>query len=274
MYISNIIKQRIPEWKKDVLERDKDKVIVIDGREGSGKSVLAQQLASALDPNFNIDKIAFNSIQFISKIKSPKRKKGDCIILDEAFSAANSRASMSSVNRAMIGIATEMRQLNLFVIIVLPSFFDLDKYFAIWRCDVLLHVYFNKEGKRGNYIIFPFHKKKRLYLNGKKLYDYNCVKSPYPPCAFTKGYVVDEMEYRKRKAEAFRVRAVSGREEMWKERTIKLILFLKKNYGLIDKEIAEITGSTMDAMRKLRQEYVKKKAQEKEIMEASKGELD
>jgi len=244
MYLANIIKQRIPIWKKDVLVKDKDKTLVIDGREGSGKSVLAQQLASALDPEFNIEKIAFNADQFIAMIKDPKRKKGDCIVLDEAFSSANTRASMSSVNRAMIGIATEMRQLNLFVIIVLPSFFDLDKYFAVWRCDVLLHVYFNKKGDRGNYIIFPFHTKKKLYLNGKKLYNYNCVKSPYPVCSFGKGYIVDELEYRKRKAEAFRVRKLSSREQKWKERFERSLVYLIKKDGLTAQKIAEIIGVT------------------------------
>lgn len=244
VYIANIMKQRIPAWKKDVLEKDKDKNIVIDGREGSGKSVLAQQLAAELDPDFNIDKIAFNSDQFISLVKDPKRKKGDCIVLDEAFNAANSRASMSSVNKAMIGVATEMRQLNLFIIIVLPSFFDLDRYFAVWRCDVLLHVYFNKKGDRGNYIIFPFHTKKNLYIKGKKMYNYNVIKSPYPVCSFAKGYVVDELDYRTKKAEAFRIRKISQREEMWKERFEKSLFLIKDELKLTDQEIADKLGLT------------------------------
>jgi ABC-type antimicrobial peptide transport system ATPase subunit len=129
--MDKIMMQFIPKWKREVLTKDQDKVIGIDGREGSGKSVLAQQLAVELDPNFNIDKIAFNADKFMRMIKDPARKKGDCIILDEAFLSANSRSAMSTINKSMVGLATEMRQLNLFVIVVLPSFFDLDKYFAL-----------------------------------------------------------------------------------------------------------------------------------------------
>ena len=42
----------------------------------SGKSVLAMQLASYLDPNFNLDQVVFNSDQFLKLIKDPKTKKG------------------------------------------------------------------------------------------------------------------------------------------------------------------------------------------------------
>lgn len=227
---------QIPRWKNDVLKKDKDKVIVIDGREGSGKSALAQQLASNLDPEFNIDKITFTAEEFMNAVKSPSRKKGDCIILDEAFLAANSRSAMSQINKAMVGLATEMRQLNLFVIICLPSFFDLDKYFALWRTDLLIHTYFDKQGNRGRYILWGASKKKQLYLNGKKFYNYSCVKSPYPACRFNKGYAVEEEEYRKRKQEAFRKEKVSQREVMWKERALKLI----KEFKLSPTAVGEV----------------------------------
>jgi energy-coupling factor transporter ATP-binding protein EcfA2 len=240
-FLDPIILQYVPNWQKDVLKRDKDKVIVVDGREGCGKSVLAQQLASHLDPEFNINKIAFNAEQFMSMIKSPDRKKGDCIILDEAFLASNARSSLSQVNKAMVGLATEMRQLNLFVIIVLPTYFDLDRYFAIWRTDMLLHVFFNKEGDRGFYYAYNHEKKKNLYLKGKKFYNYNMVKTGLPVCRFRKGYVVDEEEYRKKKAEAFREEKAPGRfEQRYKDRMVKLILYLVKEQGMNYEQIGNI----------------------------------
>ena len=116
----------------------------------------------------------------------------------------------------MIGVATEMRQRNLFVIIVIPSFFDLDKYFALWRCRCLIHVYFAKDGSRGRYILFPKSAKKYLYLTGKKFYDYSKPKSPYPPCTFKNHYTVDEMDYRRKKAESFKKRVVSNMARRWK----------------------------------------------------------
>lgn len=258
VFIDNLIAAKIPKWTAEVMKKDDDKTFLIDGREGTGKSAFGFQLAMALDKDFNLNKICFNSDQFIKTIKSPERKKGDCIVLDEAFSAASARASLSAVNKAMIAVATEMRQLNLYVIIILPTFFDLDRYFAIWRCDSLFHVYKDKAGNRGRYIIFPFHKKKQLYLKGKKGYYYGCVKSPYPACRFNKGYVVDELEYRKRKAEAFRERKMGVIETKWKDRTINAIINLSEKHAFADQEIAEVVDISVDNVRYIKTEYFKK----------------
>lgn len=252
VYIDNILASAIERFKDEVLNKDKDKHLLIDGREGSGKSIFAMQLAKALDKDFNIDKIAFNSDQFISLVKDTKRKKGDCILLDEAFSSASARSSLSQINKAMIAVATEMRQLNLFIIIVLPSFFDLDKYFAIWRCDTLLHVYFNKKGDRGQYIIFPFKKKLKLYINGKKTYNYNVVKSPYPACRFEKLWVVDEFQYRERKAKAFRTRQLGVRDLRWKNRCLKLMNHLFYDLKYSNEEIGKVIEETEASVKETR----------------------
>jgi energy-coupling factor transporter ATP-binding protein EcfA2 len=249
--IDDITAQQIPRIRRDVLKKDRDKFIVIDGREGTGKSVFAMQLAKVLDADFNIDKIAFNADTFIKLLKSKDRKKGDCILLDEAFSSANSRSSLSQINRAMMTVATEMRQLNLFIIMVLPTFFDLDKYFAIWRCETLFHVYYNKKGKRGQYIIFPFNKKKMLYIKGKKLYNYGLVKSPYPPCSFTKQYVVEEKDYRLKKASAFKKRETTITEKKWRERTRELLKYLRIKYNEPEEELGKLVGMRQNKVNRL-----------------------
>lgn len=255
VFIDDIPAKSIPRFKREVLKKDRDKYILIDGREGAGKSLLAMQWSKVLDPNFTIDKVAFNADQFIKLVKSPNRKKGDCILLDEAFSSASARSSLSHINKAMITVATEMRQLNLFVIIVLPSFFDLDKYFAIWRCDTLLHVYYNKKGNRGQYIIFPFRKKLKLYIKGKKTYNYSCVKSPYPACRFIKQWVVDQMAYRKKKMEAFIERKQSLMDKVWKERALKMMMFAKEKMHLTNKEIGELIGERKGNTDKMMEQW-------------------
>jgi len=237
-FIDPIIKEQIKDIKKAVTKKDRDFVMVIDGEEGSGKSVLAQQLAKGFDPNFNINNICFNANQFMMRLKnSPKYS---CILLDEAYNAANARASLTEVNRAMVGVATEMRQRNLFVIIVLPSFFDLDKYFALWRCKSLIHVYFDEEGDRGRYIIFPKTAKKYLYLNGKKFYDYSKPKSPYPACRFNNYYTVDETEYRQKKAMAFKRRVVSNMAKRWKKQRDGFINEFYHNYNIPSTQFEKI----------------------------------
>src|SRR3989337_2972665 len=129
--IDPILKPELDKIINRVTKKDLDWVCVVDGEEGVGKSVFAQQLAKYLDPTFNLDNLVFTADEFIKQIKAPENKKGKAVLLDEAFNSANARASMSEVNRSLAGVATEMRQKNLYVIIVLPSIFDLDRYFAL-----------------------------------------------------------------------------------------------------------------------------------------------
>jgi ABC-type dipeptide/oligopeptide/nickel transport system ATPase component len=238
-FMDDLIRRELDKVKERVLKKDRDWIAVIDGEEGVGKSVLAQQIAKYLDPDFNLDRIVFNSDEFIKAIKDPKTKIGSCIVLDEAFNAINNRASLSEVNRSMIGVATEMRQRNLFILIVIPSFFDLDRYFALWRCRSLINVYFTENEDR-NYIIFPKESKKYLYLNGKKTYSYSKPRSPFPPCSFSNYYCVDEIAYREKKAEAFKKRIVSQQARNWMTQRDAYIKHLVKEFGLTMDEVAKL----------------------------------
>lgn len=238
-FIAPIFAAELDKVKHRVLTKDRDWIAVVDGEEGVGKSVLAQQIARYLDPDFTIDKIVFNSQDFLKIIKDPATKKGSCIVLDEAFNAANNRASLSEVNRSMIGVATEMRQKNLFVLFVIPSFFDLDKYFALWRCRALVHVFFDDKEDR-HYIIFPKDFKKYLYLAGKKTYNYSKPKSPFPAFKFPNHYTVDEDNYREKKADAFKKRVVSFRAQQWLAQRNAYIKFILKNMGLNQTDVSKI----------------------------------
>lgn len=237
-YMSPILEEQLDNAREAVEKRDRDFVIAIDGEEGSDKSVLAQQVAKKLDPDFNIENIVFNADQFIERIK--KAKKNSCILLDEAFSASSSRGALTEINRSMVAVATEMRQRNLYVLIVLPTFFDLDKYFALWRCRALFHVYFNKNGGRGSFIIFPKSAKKYLYLNGKKHYNYSKPASPFPACSFPNKYTVDETEYRQKKAEAFNKRTVSNQAKKWKLQRDSLVNECYHNRDVASREFEKI----------------------------------
>ena len=119
-------------------KKDKDCVLVVDGREGSGKSTLAFQVAKYVDPSFNIDRIVFSPDEFREAVF--KAKKGQAIVYDEAFTGFSSRASLSPINRVLVSLAMQMRQKNLCILIVLPTIFMLDKYMALFRTRALLHV--------------------------------------------------------------------------------------------------------------------------------------
>jgi energy-coupling factor transporter ATP-binding protein EcfA2 len=222
----------IPKIKK----KDFDWVWVVDGGEGSGKSVLAQQLAKVLDPNFNIDRMCMTPKEFTKAIL--RAKKGQCVVFDEAFTGLSSRASLTEINKLLVSLMMEMRQKNLFVIIVMPTFFLLDRYVALFRARGLFHVYL-KGGKRGRWIYFNNKKKKLLYLMGKKLYDYSKPRSSFRG-RFMDQYTINEGEYRKKKGEALREKSRSTRAETYKSQRDTLFWILHKKFKQNQAGIARV----------------------------------
>lgn len=184
---------------KDVVKKDWDMVFIIDGVEGGGKSVLAQQCAKYCDPDFSIERICFKPGEFRKAILTAG--KYQAIVYDEAYTGLSSRAAMSLINKTLVSLLAEIRQKNLFVFIVMPCFFDLDKYAALWRSRALLHVYVGENWSRGLFAFYNSQKKKELYMLGKKFYSY---KKPTPNFygRFYNHYTVDEAEYRKKKKES------------------------------------------------------------------------
>lgn len=156
----------IPSLQK----KDKDCVIVIDGREGSGKSTFALQLAKYVDNSFDLNRVVFSPDNFREAIL--KAKKGQAIVYDEAFTGFSSRASLSPINRVLVSLAMQMRQKNLFIVIVLPTIFLLDRYMALFRTRALIHVYENK-GIRGYFRLYNYKVKKLLILLGAKTMSYS-----------------------------------------------------------------------------------------------------
>ena len=151
-------------------DKDKDYIIVVDGREGAGKSTLAIQIGKYVDSTFNLDRVVFSPDEFRAAVLSAK--KGQCIIYDEAFTGFSSRNSLSPINHVLVSLAMQMRQKNLFIIIVLPTIFLLDKYMALFRTRVLIHV-FESKGNRGYFKLFNFRLKKYLILTGQKTMSYS-----------------------------------------------------------------------------------------------------
>ena len=149
---------------------NEDCVMAVDGAEGVGKSTLAFQIGKRLDPTLNLSRVVFTPEDFREAILKAKKKQ--CIIFDEAFTGFSSRASLSGVNKTLVSLMMQMRQKNLTVIIVLPTFFLLDKYVALFRTRFLVHVYKNKSVK-GYFRVYNRQKKKLLFLAGRQTYSYN-----------------------------------------------------------------------------------------------------
>lgn len=251
IYIDGIVKKALDDAINKFLKKDGDFIICIDGREGSGKSVLAQQIgyymAYNLKTPFTVDNVVFKAKSFKETVINAK--KFSVIVWDEALSGLFSRSAMLNTNKEIVDLLAEIRQKNLAIIIVLPSFFDLDKYVSVWRSSLLLHTYLNPETlDRGYYKIYTYQQKKKLYFTGKKLYEYDHTK-PLANARFVAGYTVDEKKYREKKLKEFRAysdeKEDKANEMLMSERKYLAALFrvnkyVSDNYGVTQKVLCEI----------------------------------
>jgi hypothetical protein len=227
-YLKTILDQA-----KDVIKKDWDLVFCIDGQEGAGKSLLAQQCAKYVDPSLCIERITFKPEEFKQAIVNAE--KFQAVVFDEAYSGLTARAAMSRINKSIVQMLAEIRQKNLFVFIVMPTFFDLDKYVALWRSRGLFHVYVDGNMKRGFFRYYNYDKKKELYVSGKKFYNY-FKPPPNFYAKFPNKYMVDEGSYRAKKLEALNANIEVDERE-------RIIVRMKKT-GLSSLEIAGYMGLT------------------------------
>ncbi len=210
-----------------VKKKDFDWLMVVDGLEGSGKSVMAFQIAKVLDPNFSHKQIAFTSNDFIKLVVNAKRFS--CVVFDEAFTGLSSRASLSEINQLLVSLMMECRQKNLFIILVMPSFFMLDKYAALHRAKGLFHIAMRK-GMRGYWYYYNRQGKKMLYLTGKKFYEYGGVK-PIIKGVFRDQYMVNEEEYRNMKRLSLNRKRRNTRAQVYKSQRDTLFWIMIKELG-------------------------------------------
>ena len=195
LYIDGYHKKNL-DTAKTVVKKDWDMVFVYDGYEGTGKSVKMMQDAFYCDPTLTLNRITFNPKDFKEAVK--KAKKYQAVCLDEAYGGLSSKGAMSAINKAIVQMLTVIREKNLFIFIVLPTFFDLQKYVALWRSRVLIHVYADDDFNRGYFEFYDKHRKLKLYVSGKKFYSYSGAKPNFRG-SFTNTYVVDEQSYRDKK---------------------------------------------------------------------------
>jgi len=179
------------------IKKDWDYLFVIDGEVGAGKSVFTMAMAYYVsEGKLNLDNICFNPKQFKEAVL--KANKYDAIVFDEAFRGLSARTSLSQTNTSIVSMLQEIRQKNLFVFIVLPSIWDLDKYVALHRCKGLFHVHTGDNKQRG---FFKFYKREKLHMmfaNPMK-WRYKYPAAPQFKGRFTNYYALNEKDYRKKK---------------------------------------------------------------------------
>ena len=176
--------------------RDKDYVMLASGYEGAGKSTWAIQVAKYVDHNFCLDRVVFTPEEFREAVNTAS--KGQAIVYDEAVTGLTAGGSITKVGRLLKSLMMQMRQKNLFILIVIPSVFELNKYAVLHRAMCLFHIL----EKKGRHSWVGYNKKdtKRTYIMGKKTHSMR-VRSRFTG-RFYGNLPLDEVLYKKKKQEA------------------------------------------------------------------------
>ena len=219
--------------KGSLSKKDKDYVMLIDGYEGAGKSTFGQQIGKWVDPSLNLSRICMTAEEFHKAIN--EAPKDSCVIYDEAVTGMSAGDSIAKVGKVLKALMMQMRQKNLFVIIIIPSVFELNRYTVLSRARSFFHVYENK-GMRGFYVGYNQRDLKNLYLKGKQFYNYK-VRS-YFNGRFWGKYTVNEEAYREKKNKAMqntekKQTALEQKHTKQRNLAFKMLLDLGMTYNQI-----------------------------------------
>lgn len=206
VYVDGRLFELLKGFKDAVQKHNTSVVLIVDGRSGMGKTTLSNQIGIIFDKSYNLNKIHYAPQTFLEggegKIGLVNAKAGDFILFDEAMLISN-RSVLSQINRMIVQSMSMIRSKRIYVCFCVNSLFDLDKNLAIYRADLLLHVYGESLISRGRFATFfrgkdGIDRLKQLYLLGRKYYEYNKPKSNFIG-AFTKEFIVNEEEYERQK---------------------------------------------------------------------------
>lgn len=145
-YLDNKLSEELKIYVNDMIDSNEDLVLLIDGPEGAGKSLLSRQIAYYLktlfdsrqhEAFFGVENVHFDINEYIKS--SLEGKKYQINILDESRKVLNRRRAMAKDPVRFTNYLSECRAKNQVHLILLPSYCDVDKYIVMWRTKGLLH---------------------------------------------------------------------------------------------------------------------------------------
>jgi hypothetical protein len=240
VYMDGYLKSNL-ETVKEFIDNDFDGVGIIDGMEGSGKSELGKQCCLHHDKNFSEKDVIYTVDQFYTWLDNAK--PGSACLWDEFVLAGLSKDALGKVQKSLIKKFTLIRSKKLLIILVIPYFFMLQRYFAFSRTRFLIHTY--TDGlQRGYFRFYNYKQKKWLYLYGYKTWDYNEKVRPSFHGRFVKwsDKFLDEDAIKLKKEEANKSIDEDEKANKWEVRTKNLVKGLLADKVVTQKDIADYIG--------------------------------
>lgn len=185
-YINENLSKNLDILAKKIAD-DMHFLLLITGHDnvGNGKTTLLTQVGTYLtwkinqlhktNNTFESNNLVFSGKELIQK--SLELPKFSIIGLDEGDELTTH--GMKELARKLKTYFRKCRQLNQILVLILPSFFELPKFYALARSTCLLDVKFMGEFDRGYFSFYGSKSKKLLYLKGKKEWDYECVRPDF-----------------------------------------------------------------------------------------------
>ncbi len=213
---------------------------------GTGKSVFVQQICEAyleevrslhkIDNLLTMNNVVFKPRDIIER--SFKVPRYSVIICDEW----EDLHYLSELGKTLRQFFRKCRQLNLFILVIIPNFFQLPMSYAISRSVFLIDVQFKGEFDRGYFSFYDFKKKKNLYIRGRKTQDYECIKPNFTG-RFVDGYVVNEKEYREAKMKDLEDQENLEKKSEFNPRELTKELFYKVYHNLKGVTMVNLAGA-------------------------------
>jgi len=194
------------------MDKDMTFLGIISGHDsvGNGKSTMLTHVGSYLtykineihktDLTFTDKNMCLNSKALVST--SHALPKLSVIGLDEGDDLTTH--GMKEVSVRLKRYFRKCRQLNQILIVILPSFFELPKFYALSRSHFLIDVEFQNNFDRGYFKFYSPKAKKQLYLRGKREWDYDSYHSNFKGRFFSSYCFFPDLEgcikrYKKKK---------------------------------------------------------------------------
>jgi len=256
-YLPDKLKHDIDILLDDVIDGEMDLVLILDGKEGSGKSfdarLIGKYISTITHTPFSVDNIHFSTDKYIQFSES--KPKFTINVLDESREALNKKRGMSKSNIGFTNWLSENRDKQQIHIIVLPAIHDLDSYVSIWRMKILIHKLLghirsdtSRSGyalKRGYFRVYENTNNLQQVMFNKQKYGYYAYPKKFKyqrKIKYSEVFSDNELKLYKEKKARERKAKYDGSKNAKEDKYKKVIYNMNKKGNLSQEEIARIIG--------------------------------
>ena len=212
--IHRLLYENLGELRK--LQNKKwDAVGLYAGVEGAGKSVKASQDCAIMDKNFSLENVHFRTEKFLDALTGAKDQSA--VLLDEGWDSISNGAKKVNerFQQELQELMRMVRSKSLFIAIVAPTFFDVERYYVMHRANYLIYTK-AIDGERGYFNFYGRPEMRKLYIYGRKDWNYDASKPAFAgKFSNWMPYTYEEYEAKKRSQIIEKRESRAEREVNW-----------------------------------------------------------